>query len=428
MSAPAGRTPAVGFVFMNMLLAVLGFGLVYPVLPALITEFRGGNIAASSHTYGWIVAIFAVMQFVGAPFLGALSDRFGRRRVILIATAGAAIDYTLMALSPNLAWLFIARMIAGLTAGVVGAANAYLVDVTPPERRAQAFGFLGAAFGLGFVLGPALGGLLGGIDLRLPFWTAAGIASLNWLWGFFVLPESLPPERRRAFSWARANPAGALLALRVHPVAFGLAGVHLIFWLAQTMLHATWVLYTSHRYTWGPVQVGLSLALAGLCSSGVQGGLVRPLLARTGETRGVLLGFALTFAAYLAYGLSPVGWVLYVIIVPAGLAAIAGPAMQSYLSRHVPANEQGAVQGAFTALTSVAAILGQPIAAWSFGWAVQPGQPPWLQGLPFFEGAALIALAFFLATRTFRRDRARETAAGLNRPPKPAVASVSHRP
>lgn len=408
MTTPTGRTPAVGFVFVNMLLAVLGFGLVYPVLPGLITEFRGGDIAASSHTYGWIVAIFAVMQFLGAPVLGALSDRFGRRRVILIATAGAALDYTLMALSPSLGWLFVARMVAGLTAGVVGAANAYLVDVTPPARRAQAFGFLGAAFGLGFVLGPAVGGILGGIDLRLPFWAAAGIATLNCLWGFFVLPESLPPERRRPFSWARANPAGALLGLRTHAVAFGLAGVHLVFWIAQTMLHATWVLYTGHRYSWGPVQVGASLALAGLCSSAVQAGLVRPILARTGETRGVLLGFMLTFAAYLAYGLAPSGWMIFVIIVPAGFAAIAGPALQSYLSRHVPADEQGAVQGAFTSLTSVAAIVGQPIAAWSFGWAVAPGQPHWLQGIAFFEGAALMVLALGLAWRTFRRDAARE--------------------
>lgn len=406
MSSPAGRPPAVGFVFVNMLLAVLGFGLVYPVLPALVTEFRGGDVAASSHTYGWIVAIFAVMQFVGAPVLGALSDRFGRRRVILIATAGAALDYTLMALSPSLAWLFVARMIAGLTAGVVGAAHAYLVDVTPPERRAQAFGLLGAAFGLGFVLGPALGGLLGSIDLRLPFWAAAGIAALNWAWGCFVLPESLPVEQRRAFSWSRANPAGALLGLREHPVAAGLAGVHLVFWVAQTMLHSTWVLYTSHRYAWGPVQVGLSLAFAGLCSSVAQAVLVQPILARTGETRGILLGFTLTFAAYLAYGLSPAGWIIYLVIVPAGLAAIAGPATQSYLSRHVPAREQGAVQGAFTALTSVAAIVGQPVAAWSFGWAVQPGQPGWLQGIAFFEGAALAVVAFLLAVRTFRRDRA----------------------
>lgn len=424
MSTPTGRTPAVGFVFVNMLLAVIGFGLVYPVLPGLITEFRGGDIAASSHDYGWIVAIFAMMQFIGAPVLGALSDQFGRRRVILIATAGAALDYTLMALSPSLGWLFVARMIAGLTAGVVGAANAYLVDVTPPARRAQAFGFLGAAFGLGFVLGPALGGLLGGIDLRLPFWTAAGIATLNCLWGFFVLPESLPPERRRAFSWARANPVGALLALRAHAVAFGLASVHLVFWIAQTMLHSTWVLYTSHRYAWGPVQVGVSLALAGLCSSAVQAGLVRPILARTGESRGVLLGFTLTLAAYLAYGLAPYGWMLFVIIVPAGFAAIAGPALQSYLSRHVPADEQGAVQGAFASLTSVAAIIGQPIAAWSFGWAVGPGQPAWLQGIAFFEGAALMVLALVLARRTFRRDAARE-AATLNDSDKRGVDSAA---
>jgi len=404
MTPTSGRTPAVGFVFVNMLLAVLGFGLVYPVLPGLVTEFQGGDVAAGSITYGWIVAVFAVMQFLGAPILGALSDRFGRRRVILIATAGAAIDYVIMALAPSLGWLFLARMLAGLTAGVVGAANAYLVDVTPPERRAQSFGILGAAFGLGFVLGPAVGGLLGGIDLRLPFWAAAVIAALNWAWGCFVLPESLAPAHRRDFSWRRANPVGALLALREHPVAVGLASVHFVFWVAQTMLHSTWVLYTAHRYGWAPGQVGLSLALVGLCSALVQVGLVRPILARTGEARGVLLGLGVTFAAYLAYGFAPSGWMVFVIIVPAGLAGIAGPALQSYLTRHIPPNQQGGVQGAFSSLTSVAAIVGQPIAAWSFGWAAAPGQPAWLQGIAFFEGAALVVVAAILARRAFRRD------------------------
>ncbi len=400
-----GRTPAVGFIFVTMLLAIVGFGLVYPVLPGLVTEFEGGSIADASHTYGWIVGIFALLQFIGAPIMGALSDRFGRRPVLLIAAAGSAVDYVIMANAPSLGWLFVARAIAGFTAGIIATANAYLVDVTPPERRAQSFGILGAAFGLGFVIGPALGGVLGGIDLRLPFWTAAACSAANGLWGWFVLPESLAPENRRAFSWKRANPVGALLELRRHPVASGLAKVHLIFWIAQTMLHSTWAFYTGHRYEWGPTRVGLSLGLVGICSAIVQAGLVRRIIGRIGEERGVLLGFGTIMGAYICYGLAPHGWMIYVIIVLSTLAGVAGPALQSYLTRHVPANEQGAVQGAFTALTSVAAVIGQPIAAWSFAWGIAPDSRIHVPGIAFFEGALLLAVALALALRTFRRDR-----------------------
>lgn len=404
MKSSSGRAPAIGFVFVTMLLAIVGFGLVYPVLPGLVTEFEGGRLADASHTYGWIVGIFALMQFIGAPIMGALSDRFGRRPVILIAAAGAAIDYVIMANAPSVTWLFVARAIAGFTAGIIATANAYLVDVTPPERRAQSFGLLGAAFGLGFVIGPALGGVLGGIDLRLPFWTAAACSAANGLWGWFVLPESLDPANRRAFSWQRANPLGALLELRRHPVASGLAKVHLIFWIAQTMLHSTWAFYTGHRYGWGPRSVGLSLGLVGICSAIVQAGLVRKIIARIGEQRGVILGYATVIVAYTCYGFATRGWMIYAIIAFSALAGVAGPALQSYLTKHVPANEQGAVQGAFTALTSVAAVIGQPVAAWSFGWGIAEDSPVHLPGIAFFEGALLIAIALVLAVRTFRRD------------------------
>ena len=403
MSATSARQPALGFIFVTLLLAMLGGGLVIPVLPGLVTEFQGGNVAEGSHWYGWIAGVFALMQFVGSPIIGALSDRYGRRRVLLISLAGSSIDYVIMALAPSLGWLFVARMIAGLTAAVLATVNAYVADVVPAEKRAHAFGLLGAAFGLGFVIGPVVGGLLGQIDLRLPFWAAAGFAALNWLYGAFVLPESLKPEHRRPFAWRRAHPFGALVALRRFPVVFGLAGTHFLFWVAQTLLHATWVIYTGYRFGWSPGQVGASFALVGVCSAVVQAVLVRRLLPVLGETRAVVVGFSLTIAAYVAYGLATAGWVVYVIIVLASFAGIAGPALQSYLSRHVPPNEQGAVQGAFAGLTSVASVVGLPLGAWSFGWAVDPGNGVPL-GIAFFEGAALMAVALALAVRSFRRD------------------------
>lgn len=412
MTPSAGRPPAVGFIIITIVLAVMGGGLVIPVLPGLVRQFEGGDFARASHAYGWIILIFAATQFIGSPILGALSDRFGRRRVILIATAGAAVDYVIMANAPNLTWIFGARMIAGFTAGIVATSNAYLVDLTPPEKRAQSFGLLGAAFGIGFVIGPLLGGLLGGINLRLPFWAAAFMATANFIYGWFFLPESLAAERRRVFSWRRANPVGALLALRQHPVVLGLAATHLCFWIAQTMLHSNWVLYTEYRYHWGPLQVGLSLCLVGVCAAVVQAGLVKKILARVGEERGVLGGFAVTLTAFAAYGLAPQSWMIYATIVFASLGAVSGPALQSYLSRQVAANEQGAVQGAFVSLTSVGAIIGQPVAAWSFGWAVNPGNPIHLPGIAFFEAMLLLAAAMAFARHTFRRNPAAASAPG----------------
>jgi DHA1 family tetracycline resistance protein-like MFS transporter len=405
MSASTARQPALGFIFVTLVLAMLGGGLVIPVLPGLVTQFEGGDIAEGSHWYAWIIGAFALMQFIGSPIIGALSDRYGRRRVLLIALAGSSIDYVIMALAPNVGWLLVARMISGLTAAVLPTANAYVADVTPPEKRAHAFGLLGAAFGLGFVLGPVIGGLLGQFSLRLPFWAAAGFAMLNFCYGAFVLPESLKPENRRAFDWRRANPFSALLALRRFPAVLGLAGTHLIFWLAQTLLHATWVLYMGYRFHWSTGQIGGSFALVGVCSALVQAVLVKRLLPSLGERRAVAIGFTLAIVAYLAYGLSTQGWMIYATIVFASLSGIAGPALQSYISRHVPANEQGSVQGAFASLTSVAYVIGLPAGAWSFAAAVAPGSV-WPVGIAFFESTVLMVLALALAMRSFRRDGA----------------------
>lgn len=406
MSASSARQPALGFIFVTLVLFVLGFGLIIPVLPGLITQFKGGSVSDASHAFGWLVGIFALMQFFASPILGALSDRFGRRKVILIALSGMAIDYVVMGLAPNLTWLFIARIISGVTAGALATCNAYIADVTPPEKRAQGFGLVGAAFGLGFVIGPALGGILGHINLRLPFFVAAGCVGVNWLYGAFVLPESLPPERRRAFEWKRANPVGAMGVLRKFRGVFDLAGMYFMFSLAQVMLQSIWVLYTGYRYGWSTRQVGLSLGLVGIMSAVVQGRLVRPIIARLGERRALVTGLLLSASAMAGYGLAPSGWMIFLFIPLGSFGGMAGPAAQSLITRHVPPNEQGAVQGSLASLVSLASIFAPPLAAWSFGACIAANGRLHLPGIAFFEASALVLVAIGFAVRSFQLDDA----------------------
>lgn len=403
MPATSSRQPAIGFIFVTMVLSVFGFGLLIPILPEFVKEFSGGSYQSGSHAYGVLVGVFALLQFIGSPILGALSDQFGRRRVILISLAGASIDYVIMANAPNMTWLFFGRMISGFTAGILATTNAYVADVTPPEKRAQGFGLLGAAFGIGFILGPVLGGLLGSISLRLPFWFAAGCAALNWLYGYFVLPESLKPEHRRPFSWKRANPIGALSALGRFPSVRGLADSYFIMMLCQTLLYSTWVLYMGYRYHWTSRVVGISLGVAGVLSAVVQATIARRAVAYFGEKKAALLGFGATMVALAGYGLSTQGWMIYLIMPIGALGGIAGPAVQSFVTKHVPANEQGSVQGIFSGLGSLAGIPGPLIGTWSFGWAISLSDYPFMAGLSFFEGALLVAIASWLAVRAFRR-------------------------
>jgi DHA1 family tetracycline resistance protein-like MFS transporter len=386
------------FIFVTLVLAIVGFGLLIPVLPKLVVQFEGGDFATGANTLKWIVGIYAFMQFVSSPILGSLSDRFGRRPIILIATAGSAIDYLIMANAPTLTWFFVARMVAGSTAGVLATANAYIADVTPPEKRAQSFGLLGAAFGIGFIIGPVIGGLLGQYDIRLPFWFAAGCSGLNWLWGYFMLPESLKPENRRA------NPVGAFLAMRRFPAVLGLVECYFILTLAQVMLQTTWALYTEERYGWSPLQIGLSLMFVGVATGLVQATLVKKIVPKLGDTRAVIVGMCISIVAFIGYGLAPHGWVIYAVICVGCFAGIAGPALQSYTTKHIPPNEQGAVQGVFAGLQSLASIPGPFIALYSFGWAIAPERHFHVPGIAFFEAAFLSIIALLLAVRSFKRD------------------------
>jgi|CZKI01.1.fsa_nt_gi DHA1 family tetracycline resistance protein-like MFS transporter len=399
MDASAQRKPALGFIFITLVLLVLGFGIIIPILPRLIVQFRGGSFAAGSSSYGLLVSVFAVMQFIASPILGSLSDRFGRRKIILLALAGSAIDYVIMGLAPNLAWLFVARIISGMTAGALATCNAYIADVTPPEKRAQAFGLVGAAFGFGFAIGPAIGGYLGGISLKLPFFVAAGCVGINWLYGAFVLPESLAPENRRPFSWKRANPVGSLLALRRFRGVFDLACMHFIFMSANSMLQSIWALYTDYRYRWSPSEVGNSLTLMGVMAIVVQGGFVRRIIAWTGERKGLVIGLVISAITLAAYGTATQGWMIYGLVLLGAWGGIAGPSAQALITKHVPANEQGGVQGSLSGLTSLAGI-GAPIfAAWSFGKGI-----PNLPGVAFYEASVLILVALALAFRSFQLD------------------------
>ena len=397
------RKPAVAFIFITLFLDILGVGLIVPILPKLIEEFKGGDVEQAAQMVGLMAALYSGMQFLCAPFLGSLSDQVGRRKVILLSVFGSGIDYLLLAFAPSLGWFFMGRMISGITGANYSAATAYIADVTPPEKRAQSFGLVGAAFGLGFIAGPAIGGVLGHYGLRVPFFAAAGLTLVNWLYGLLVLPESLAPENRRKFSWSRSNPFGALLALRRYPMVLELAGVWFLLNFAHQVYPSTWVLYMDHRFGWGVRETGLSLALVGVTSAIVSGGLTRFIIPKIGERRAVLWGIGIGVLEYVCFGSATTGWMIYTIIVFGCVAGIANPAAQGIVSQSVGADEQGAVQGTLNSLASVAGIVGPPTAATLFGYFISERAPVHLPGAAFYLSAAVDTLALILAARAFQK-------------------------
>lgn len=403
------RRPALGFIFVTLFLDILGIGLIIPILPKLVESFYPGDVPAASHMFGILGAIYSLMQFLCAPVIGSLSDQWGRRKVILLSLFGSGLDYLLLAVAPSMAWFFFGRLVAGITSANITAASAYIADISPPEKRAANFGIIGAAFGLGFIAGPALGGLLGDHNLRLPFLVASGLTMANWLYGYFVLPESLAPENRRAFSWKRANPIGSFAALRHLPIVQGMSVCFFLLNLSQYSLHATWVLYTSHRYHWTTRQVGASLAVVGLMAAIVQGGLARRIIPALGERRSIMIGLILGGLSMWGYCFATEGWMIYAILVVGSLGGIAGPAAQGLVSRNVPANEQGAVQGALTGLGSVAGFLAPLLGTSLFSYFIQARAPFYFPGASFFLGGVLTFLALGLALRTIARHTPHST-------------------
>ncbi|HEX3344000.1 MAG TPA: TCR/Tet family MFS transporter, partial [Polyangiaceae bacterium] len=339
------RRAGTAFVLVTVLLDTLGLGLIIPVAPRLVASFLGDDLGAASHYFGVLVSLYAAMQFLFAPVIGGLSDRFGRRPIILISLAGAAASYLLSGLAPALSWLFVGRVISGITGASFSAAGAYVADVTPAAKRAQSFGLIGAVFGLGFIAGPAVGGLLGDVGLRLPYFVAAGLNFVNMMYGLFVLPESLAPANRRPFSFARANPLGSLRALGRHSIVLGLTGTMMCSFLAQWILQSIWALHTQSRFGWSLRMVGVSLMVVGLATAVVQGGLVRVVVPRLGERRALVVGLLMAVTGHTLLGLANHGWMILAFIPPLALGGLAGPAVQAIISREVGPNEQGELQG-----------------------------------------------------------------------------------
>jgi len=398
-----GRRPALVFIFITIVLDVLALGIIIPVLPRLVESFLGGDTGRAAEIYGLFGTVWALMQFVFSPVLGALSDHFGRRPVILLSNLGLGLDYVVMALAPTLPWLMVGRVISGVTAASFTTAGAYIADITTPEKRAAGFGIQGAAFGIGFVLGPAFGGLLGSVDPRLPFWVAGALSLANFCYGFFVLPESLPPERRERFALSRANPLGSLRLLRSNAELFGLAAVALLSFLAHEVLPSTFVLYAGYRYGWDAGMVGLTLAGVGVCGAIVQGGLVRPVVARFGERKAALTGLACGAVGFAIYGWAPVGELFWIGAPIMALWGFFMPSAQSLMTRHVSPSEQGQLQGAIHSLRGITGMVGPALFTLTFAAAISPGHAWTLPGAPFLLAAALLAGAWALAWKVTTR-------------------------
>jgi MFS transporter, DHA1 family, tetracycline resistance protein len=402
------RRAATAFIFVTVVIDVLAMGIIIPVLPKLVESFEGGNTALAAEMYGVFGTAWALMQFIFMPVMGALSDRYGRRPVILISCFGLGCDYFLMALAPNLTWLFVGRVISGITAASFGTAYAYIADVTPQEKRAQAFGMVGAAFGLGFVLGPALGGVLGQVDPRLPFWAAGAMAVVNAAYGFFVVPESLPKEKRAGFSWKKANPVGSLTLLRSHPELSGLAVAYFLMQLAHVVLPAVTVLYMGYRYGWNALAIGLTLAGVGVCSMIVQGGLIKPVVGRLGERRALAIGLVFGAAGFAIYALASTGPIFLVGIPVMALWGFAGPSAQALMTRHVSPSEQGQLQGAIASITAIAGLFGPGLFTQTFASFIGARANLHLPGAPFLLAAAILLAACAIAWFATRERSSRK--------------------
>lgn len=395
---------ALAFIFVTVVLDYVAIGVVAPVLPNLVKSMRGDDTQQAAVIYSVFVTVFAVMQFFFSPVLGAMSDRFGRRPIILLSAFGLGLDYILMALAPTLGWLFVGRVISGITAASVATASAYIADITPPEKRAGVFALLGAAFGFGFVLGPATGGLLGSIDLRLPFWLAAGLSLASAAWGYFILPESLPKDRREFFAWSKANPVGSLALVRSHPMLFGLAIVTLLYCIAHESIPATAVLYLGYRYEWTERTVGLTLAGAGVCSIVVSGFLVPLLIARFGERRMMQAGLFFGALAFGIYGFAETGMLFLVGVPIMAFWGLFAPASQSLMTQLVGRTQQGQLQGALNAVRGFAGFLGPTLFGATFAYFIGGGDAWNIPGAAFYLSALLLLAAMAVAWISVRNS------------------------
>lgn len=401
------RKPALGFIFITLLLDVIGFGIIIPVIPKYISHLIGSDLSHASVYSGWLMFSFSVMQFLFSPVIGSLSDRFGRRPVLLIALFGFGLNYLIIAFAPSIGWLFLGRVLAGITGASFSTATAYVADISTPEKRAQNFGLIGAAFGLGFIIGPVLGGVLGQYSLQLPFLVAAGLTFLNWIYGYFVLPESLPKENRRKFDIRRANPIGSLMLLRKYPIVSGMVGSLICVMVASFATQSTWTYFTMEAFHWNESLVGYSLGLIGLLMAIVQGGLVRVVNPKLGSVKSIYIGLAFYGLGFLLIAFVPQGWMLFPLMIPFSLGGIADPAAQSIISNEVPSNEQGELQGALTSLRSVTSIVGPVLMTTLFSHFTAKGTSLYFPGAPFMMASLLVVLGILLARNTLSTIRVR---------------------
>jgi DHA1 family tetracycline resistance protein-like MFS transporter len=397
------RPAALSFIFVTVLIDFIGFGIIIPVLPKLIALLIHGDLSQAARYGGGLLAAYAIMQFLFAPVLGNLSDRYGRRPVLLFSLFGFGIDYLFLAFAPTIGWLFVGRVVAGITGASFTTASAYIADISTPEKRAQNFGVLGAAFGLGFIIGPALGGQLGILGPRVPFIASAILTLLNWLYGYFVLPESLPKELRRPFQWKRANPVGSLVQLNKYPAVAGLIMSLVLIYIAVHAVQSTWAYYNMKKFDWNEKWVGYSLAFVGVMIAIVQAGLIRVIIPRLGQARSLYTGLFLYSIGMLLFGLATQGWMMFAFTVVYCMGGIAGPALQGIISSHVPPNEQGELQGALTSLMSITTIFGPLLMTGLFAYFTSPRSPIYFPGAPFIAGSILVLGSAILAFRNMRK-------------------------
>lgn len=397
------KRPAVGFIFVTLILDVTGLGIIIPVMPTLIQELTGSTISQAAELGGWLISVYAIAQFFCAPIVGGLSDRFGRRPVLLASLFGFGLDYLFLAFAPTIGWLFVGRCIAGVMGASFTTGAAYIADVSTPENRSQNFGMIGAAFGLGFIIGPVIGGLLGGLGPRVPFMAAAGLSLLNWLYGFFILPESLKPENRRAFHWKRANPVGTLISLWRFPIVAGLIVALAFLYLSAHAVQSNWSYYTIEKFKWNEAAIGVSLGVVGIVSAIVQGGLIRVIIPKLGQQRSVYVGLGMYALGYTLFAFATQGWMMYGFTVVYCLGGIAMPALQGIMAGIVPASEQGELQGGFTSLMSFTSILGPPLMNGLFAHFTRVGTTVYFPGAAMLLGAILTLISSILARRTLKQ-------------------------
>lgn len=399
------RKAALGFIFITLLIDITGWGLVIPVFPTLIGELTHADISTIGRYGGWLTVAYAIMQFLFAPVMGNLSDQYGRRPVLLFSLFGFGVDYLFLAFAPTLGWLFVGRLIAGLTGASITTATAYIADISTKEDRAKNFGLIGAAFGLGFIIGPAIGGLLAEFGSRVPFLVAAGLTLLNTLYGYYVLPESLPKENRRKFEWKRANPFGSLKHLNKFPGIWGLVLSLVLVYIAGHSVQSTWSFFTIERFQWSEGMIGISLAVVGALVAAVQGGLIRVVNPLLGNERSIYIGLLLYTVGLLLFAFASQTWMMFVFLVPYCLGGIAGPALQAIISNHVPSNEQGELQGALTSLISLTTIIGPLVMTNLFAYFTQPNAPIHFSGAPFMLGSVLMLASAIVAYVVLKRER-----------------------